>query len=163
MSPLNLVPNWLLFLIIGGLSAGALLQQARVSNARASTARARTDLAAYKGSVAETTRILQAANDRNHIADLNRKQEAIDAKEVRITRLTSDASGALRSLDSLRGAVRIAADRDSVPGTASTSGDQPASAQAVVFLECAAAFVELAKTADGHANDVQTLSDAWPR
>lgn len=163
MNPLNLVPNWLLFLIIGGLSAGVLFQQVRVSNAQASTQRAKADMAIYRGSVAETTRLLQAANDRSHIADLNRKQEAMDAKDVRITRLASDASGALRSLDGLRSAVRIAAHRDSVPGAAIPTDDQPASAQAVVFLECAAAFVGLAKTADGHASDVQTLNDAWPR
>ena len=163
MSPLNLIPNWLLFLIIGMLSAGVMFQQVRVSNAQASTQQARADMATYKGSVAETTRLLQAANDRSHMADLNRKQEAMDAKDVRITRLASDAAGALHSLDGLRSAVRIAARRDSVPGAPISSDDQPTPAQAVVFLECAAAFVDLAKTSDGHASDVQTLSDAWPR
>ena len=163
MSPLNLVPNWLLFLIIGGLSAGVGVQQVRVSNAQASTARAHTDLANYKGSVAETTRLLQAANDRSHFADLNRKQEAMDAKDVRNIQLSADASGALRSLDGLRRAIRLAARGDPVPGTTTAPDDQPASAVGQLLIECATAFVGLAKAADGHASDVQTLNDAWPR
>ena len=163
MNPLNLVPNWLLFLIIGGLSAGVMFEQVRVSNAHASTERAKSDLATYKGSVAETTRILQAANDRSHIADLNRKQEAIDAKDVRITQLAADASGALHGLDSLRNAVHIAARSDPMPNAATAPGDQPAAAEGVIFLECAAQLVGMASAADSYASDVQTLTDAWPR
>lgn len=36
-------------------------------------------------------------------------------------------------------------------------------ASLAVFGDCAARLGELAQAADGHANDVQTLSEAWPK
>ena len=36
-------------------------------------------------------------------------------------------------------------------------------ALAAVLTECTGAYREMAHTADGHANDVQTLTGAWPK
>ena len=163
MNPLNLVPNWLLFLIIGGLSAGVGVQQMRVSNAQASTARAHTDLATFKGSVAETTRLLQAANDRSHIADLNRKQEAMDAKDVRNKKLAVAAAGTQRSLDRLRSAINLATGSDPVPGTTIAACTQPAAAFRAVLLECATQLEQVGVAADGHVSDLEADSSTQHR
>lgn len=159
----DLVPSWLYAAAIALLLVVMLGQRVQVSNAKAAQSRSAKDLADYKLSVSESTRILQAANDRKAIAQLTRQKEAADAAKTREATLRDDAAGARTELDWLRNAVRIASRRDPVPGTAASSDDQHAATQGVVFLECAAAFTELAGKAGGHASDVETLTDSWPR
>lgn len=154
---------WMLGLGLVAALATAGIERTRAADARTDAATARKDFADCKLSVSETTRILQAANDRKAMAQLTRQKEAADAAKTREAALRGDADVARAELDRLRGAVGLAARRDPVPGAAADSDDQHAATQAVVFLECAAAFTELARTADGHAGDQQTLTENWPR
>lgn len=73
----------------------------------------------------------------------------------------ADADNARAELDRLRDDLRASA----VPasGDACTAADQRATTVSDVLAQCAAAYTSLARTADGHANDVRTLSDAWPK
>lgn len=83
-----------------------------------------------------------------------RKAEARSAQNKR------DADGLHAELDRLRG------DLATVPGRIRNATreavDQYAATATVVFEQCTARYAELAKVADGHASDVQTLMDAWP-
>ena len=83
-----------------------------------------------------------------------RKAEARSAQNKR------DADSLHAELDRLRG------DLATVPGRIRNATreavDQYAAAATVVFEQCTARYAELAKVADGHASDVQTLMDAWP-
>ncbi len=73
----------------------------------------------------------------------------------------ADADNARAELDRLRDDLRASA----VPasGDACTAADQRAATLAELFGQCAGAYTSLARTADGHANDVRTLTDAWPK
>lgn len=84
-----------------------------------------------------------------------RKAEARSAQNKR------DADSLHTELDRLRG------DLATVPGRIRNATreavDQYAAAATVVFEQCTARYAELAKVSDGHASDVQTLMDAWPK
>lgn len=72
-----------------------------------------------------------------------------------------------RDADSLHSELdRLRSDLATVPGRIRNATreavDQYAAAATVVFEQCTARYAELAKVADGHASDVQTLMDAWP-
>lgn len=86
---------------------------------------------------------------------------ALRKAEARAAQNKRDADGLRDELDGLRG------DLATVPGrirnATSEAVDQYAAAATVVFEQCTARYAELAKVADGHASDVQTLMDAWPQ
>jgi hypothetical protein len=159
----DLVPSWLYVVAVTLLLVGLLGQRVQVSNAKANVARSAQALSDYKLSVSETTRILQADNDRKALAQLTRQKEAADAAKTREAVLRGDADGARTELDRLRHALRVATRRDPVSGTTAPAADQPAATKTVVFLDCAAALTDMARAADGHASDTKTLIDSWPR
>lgn len=73
----------------------------------------------------------------------------------------ADADGARSELERLRDDLRASAGPSG--DAACTAADQRATTVSDVLAECAAAYTSLARTADGHANDVRTLTDAWPK
>ena len=159
----RLVPGWVPLSVIALLLVGLLGQRVQVSNAKARVAHADQALAEYKLSVSETTRILQADADRKKTAQLVQQKEAADAAHAREAKLRDDAAGARTELERLRGAIAAATRRDLVPSAAAGAADQPASPVAELLGACAAEVQELAGIADGHASDVRTLIDSWPR
>lgn len=169
---LDLIPTWLLAAAIALLGVMWGAEAMRLAHAReltseavAKVARTEAELADYKATVAETTRILQADNDRKRIAQLVQQKEAADAAKIRENGLRADADGARLQLDRLRVALRkaIAARGDPVPGAPADANDQPAATVGQLFLECAAAYADMAAKAGGHASDVQTLTESWPK
>jgi hypothetical protein len=159
----DLVPGWIYAAAIALLLFFMLGQRVQVSNAKAAQARSAKDLADYKLSVSEATRILQAANDRKAAENTARQLEATNAARTRETILRNDAAGARSELERLRGAIRLAARRDPVPGTSASADDQHASTEGKLLAQCAAEYQQLGEAADGHASDVQTLIESWPR
>ena len=84
-----------------------------------------------------------------------RKAEARAAQNKR-------AADALRSeLDGLRGDLADVPER--IRSATREAVDQYAATATVVFGECAARYSELAVSATGHASDVRTMMDAWPK
>jgi len=71
------------------------------------------------------------------------------------------ADSALRELAGLR------TDLASVPGRIQLASreavNQYAATATAVFEQCTARYQRLAEAADGHASDVQTLTEGWPR
>lgn len=81
------------------------------------------------------------------------------ARRAQVSR--ADADNARAELDRLRDDLRASA----VPasGDACAAADQRAATLEELFAECAGAYTGMARTAKGHADDVRTLTDAWPK
>lgn len=96
-------------------------------------------------------------------ADIRRLDNTITAQRAATTRavaLRRDRDRAHSELERLR----IALQRD-LPGSgdAATACTERTNTARELFLECAAALVEMGGRADRHANDAQALMDAWPK
>ena len=86
---------------------------------------------------------------------------AIKKAEARAAQNKRDADRLRTELDGLRGDLADVPER--IRSATREAVDQYAATATVVFGECAARYSELAAAATGHASDVQTLMDAWPR
>ena len=88
-------------------------------------------------------------------------QEALNAARTREVSLRRERDAARTESDGLREQSAAAARRlaDAPHATvldyATTAGE--------LLADCSRGYQELAATADGHANDVRTLIEAWPR
>lgn len=94
--------------------------------------------------------------DTARLANLNSLQKAAEARALALRNL---ASNARRESDGLRGAL-VTLSRQ--PATDTATSNQRATAVGELLAECSDQYQTLAATADRHASDVQTLSDAWP-
>lgn len=159
----DLVPGWVYAAVIALLLVGVLGQRVQVSNAKANVARSAKDLADYKLSVSETTRILQAATDRKAAENNARQLEATNAARTREAALRGAADDLRLERDRLLDAIRIASRGYPVPRAAGTAKAEPADPIADVLGQCTAEVQELAGASDAHASDVQTLIESWPR
>lgn len=154
--------NWK-WVVIAALVLALGGQQLRVSNAKSAAAQAHIDLANYKTSVAESTRILQAANDRKAAENNARQLEATNAARTREAALRGAADDLRLERDRLLNAIRIASRRDPVPRAATAAKAEPADPIADVLGACTAEVQELAGAADAHASDLRTMIESWPR
>jgi len=88
------------------------------------------------------------------------KDAAIQEAHDRAEQNRADADTARTAADSLR------RDLAGVPARISTAAsaavDEYAAAATVVFEQCSAEVAELARAADGHANDARMMWEAWP-
>lgn len=159
----KLIPWWVQPLIIATLLMGLLGQRVQVSNAKANVARSAEALANYKLSVSETTRILQATNDRKAAENTARQLEAANAARTREAALRGAADDLRLERDRLLDAIRIASRRDPVPRATGAAKAEPANPIADVLGACTAEVQELAGASDAHASDLRTMIDAWPR
>lgn len=66
-----------------------------------------------------------------------------------------------KSSDSLRNTAN--AIRLGLPLATVEAARTAADAFAAVFTDCQRRYIEVARAADGHANDVRTLEEAWPQ
>lgn len=68
-------------------------------------------------------------------------------------------------LDAAQQRLRIALNtvRGTIPSQPDSAVDRTAHAALAVFGECADEVGRLAEAADGHASDVRTLTEAWPK
>lgn len=86
---------------------------------------------------------------------------AVKKAEARAAQNKRDADALRAELDGLRGDIADVPER--IRSATREAVDQYAAAATVVFGECAARYSELAVSATGHASDVQTMMDAWPK
>ena len=87
--------------------------------------------------------------------------DAVKKAEARAAQNKRDADRLRTELDGLRGDLADVPDR--IRNASREAVDQYAATATVVFGECAARYSELAGTAAGHASDVQTMMEAWPK
>lgn len=88
-------------------------------------------------------------------------QDAQAAAQTRAQVARRDADRARSELDRMRDT--LSATRGGVPGESPGACAVRADAGADVLAQCAAAYQELARAADGHANDALMLQQAWPK
>lgn len=86
---------------------------------------------------------------------------AVKKAEARMAQNKRDADGLRGELDGLRGDLATVPDR--IRNATREAVDQYAAAATIVFEQCTRRYAEVAERADGHASDVQTLMDAWPK
>jgi hypothetical protein len=95
-------------------------------------------------------------------AALNKRVTDAEGKADERTKLQQGLNAAVgASADRLQHAidgVRAGSDTATVEALRATTA-----ALATVFQDCSGRYREVAKNADGHASDVQTLIEAWPR
>jgi chitodextrinase len=135
-------------LLVGITIGGTLTHPVhRAINDRATVAPQRATLKAIEAAQAETTRLQEQAD------------EAAKQAARRIQSNARAAAGARSELDRLRDTIASSepAGADSCPATA-----HRAATLATVFGECATALEDMARKADGHANDALRLWETWP-
>lgn len=97
--------------------------------------------------------------------ETRRQREVTHAQQQAADRASlarRDADSARAELDRLRNDITTAR-ADAVPGSACPASDRRAATAEHLLAECSAAYQGLARTADGHAGDVRTLMQAWPK
>lgn len=87
-------------------------------------------------------------------------QKAQNDATKRQKTLAADAAAARGAADSLRDDLRAV--RASLPTLTREAVDRYADTASIVFADCIREYQGLAKAADGHAGDQQTLDDGWP-
>ena len=88
-------------------------------------------------------------------------QEALNAARIRENTLRRDVAAAGAQSDGLREQAAEAARRLAAAPPAAVL--EYATAVNQLFADCSRSYQELAGKADGHAADVRTLIEAWPR
>lgn len=86
---------------------------------------------------------------------------ALRKAEARAAQNKRDADSLRDQLDGLRGDLATVPDR--IRNATREAVDQYATTASVVFDQCVRRYSEVAGAAQGHASDVQTLMDAWPK
>lgn len=107
--------------------------------------------------------VLQAqATTRAQEQSITRKyQKALNAAQTRQTILRADADSARAESDRLREQSAGAARRIAAAPPAAVA--EYATAATELLNQCQRSYQGLAAAADGHASDVRTLIEAWPR
>ena len=118
----------------------------------------------YQKAVAEYNVKLLAAKE---AADQRERELAAQIQEAQANGLKREetirtlAAAVGKSSDSLRDTAN--AIRVGLPNATVEAARTAADAFAAVFTECQQRYVEVARAADGHASDVRTLEEAWPK
>ena len=118
----------------------------------------------YQKAVAEYNVKLLAAKE---AADKREQELTTQVQEAQANGLKREetikalAAAVGKSSDSLRNTAN--AIRLGLPHATVEAARTAADAFATVFSECQGRYGELAAKADGHASDVQTLMEAWPK
>ena len=112
--------------------------------------------AANSAAVAAAT--AQAMEDTNQMQ--RKKDAALQQATKRAQENASAAAAARAERDGLRNQINTAT--SALPTATCSSARSYAATAAAVFEHWAAALEELATTADGHATDSRTLTNAWP-
>ncbi len=86
---------------------------------------------------------------------------AIKKAEARAAQNKRDADALRGELDGLRGDLADVPSR--IRSATREAVDQYAAAATAVFEHCARRYSDMAQAAAGHASDVKTLMDAWPK
>lgn len=120
----------------------------------AEIAEIRLDQAIARGDAIATARAAETTFNR-------RIEEARNAATVREIALRRDATAARAESDGLRGQLADAARR--IAEAPEPAVREYAAMVSELFGECSRRYTALAGQADGHASDVRTLMEAWPR
>ena len=157
---LNIVPKWVWLAVVAALSATSCKLKWDNSGLSLEIEKGKTYVAQLE------TSIIQANKDRVQqlVENEQRARAAEQAASSRQRALLADASAARAELDGLRSALEAhTAPRLSASAASFAPGLDYTDPVPELFLQCSSRYIDLAAKADGHANDVKTLVDAWPK
>lgn len=148
----DIVPGWMYALICAGLFGWGGINQYRANSAQATIAQMKSDHA-------EAVNIAQqqAADQTKSLQE--QKDAAIQEAQTRAAENAAAAGRARSELDRLR---KQSAGGVGQAGASHAACVEYAAAANDVLGECAGALAFLAEKADGHVNDIRTLTGAWP-
>ncbi len=92
------------------------------------------------------------------VKQVQEAQDAANLREQTIKKLSDDLTVTNRKLRDTTATLRSKLSTDSLDAVRKT-----ADAALTVFGECQERYTAMGENATGHANDVVTLSDAWPK
>jgi hypothetical protein len=151
------VPVLTLSLLAAALASALSAGGAWFWQANAYTAR----IAAMEKAQAEQTAIAVTKALDDTVKLQRKKDAALKAAETRAAALHAAAAGAAAESDSLR--AQLAEARMRLPDATLAACREYAISLSTVLDQCQARHRELAGKADGHAADVRTLLESWPR
>lgn len=124
---------------------------------------ARHDAAVAKLQKDHATAVTKAVEEARADEQRYRKgvENALAQAQKRLVSERAAADRARLERDGLR--HELAASRDKIPDATRDSLNQYAATLSGLFDQCAASYSDLARQAQGHASDVRTLTDAWPK
>lgn len=157
---LNLVPKWVWLALVAALSATSCKLKWDNSGLSLEIEKGKTYVAQLEKSIAKanTARVQQLVENEQ------RARAAEQAASSRQRTLLADAGAARVELDRLRSALEShTSPRLTASGVTFAPSLDYADPVPELFLQCTARYIDLAAKADGHANDVKTLVDAWPK
>lgn len=156
----NLIPKWVWLAVVAALSATSCKLKWDNSGLSLEIEKGKTYVAQLEKSIAQakTARAQQLAENEQ------RARVAEVAASNRQRALLDDARSARAELDGLRAALEVyTGPRLTASGTTKAANTIYTDPVPELLLQCADRYLEVARAADGHANDVKTLIDAWPK
>ena len=117
-------------------------------------------IADIKAAHTQAARLASEETARNFRAITTKYEGALNAARTRETVLRRNADLARTESDGLRSQLTDAARRIAAAPPASVA--EYATTVSHLFSDCSRRYQELGVQADGHANDVRTLVEAWP-
>ncbi len=160
LTMLNLVPKWAWAALVATLAATSCKLKWDNSGLSLEIEKGKTYVAQLEKS------IIQANADRVQqlVENEQRARMAEAAASNRQRTLLADANAARVELDRLHTALEAhTAPRLTASAATIAPGLDYADPVPELFIQCTARYIDLAAKADGHANDVKTLVDAWPK
>jgi hypothetical protein len=157
---LNLIPNWLLAALVATLAATSCKLKWDNSGLSLEIEKHATHIAQLETSIAQTTALAQRQS-----ADFERTAREAERQAVaRASVARRDAASANAELERLQLALAgYTSPRLSASAVTFAPGIDYTDPVPELFLDCSRRYIELAIKADGHVNDVQTLTGAWPQ
>jgi multidrug resistance efflux pump len=157
---LDLIPKWVWAALVATLAATSCKLKWDNSGLTIEIEKGKTYVAQLETAIAQSNEASAQALAAN---EAKARQAERDAS-VRMAALSRDAAAAKSERDRLRVAVAAyTAPRLTALGKSLAPELDHASPFPELFLQCTDRYVELAAKADGHASDVRTLIDAWPK
>lgn len=162
MMPVSVVASWRLWAIplIAAAAAGYaawFIQAVRLDAVKSEHAR---ETAAQRARLeAAKTAAMEAARAQELVLN-TRINEATHAHQKALAQARADGRAARTELERLRDTL---ANPYRLPGDSSGAGRLDTDPARELLGDCAAAYLDLAEQADGHAADVRLLLDGWPR
>ena len=156
----NLIPKWVWVALVATLSATSCKLKWDNSGLSLEIEKGKTYVAQLENSIAQanTARAQQLAENEQ------RARVAEVAASNRQRALLADARAAAVELDGLRSALAAyTSPRLTASATTKAPGTVYTDPVPELLLQCADRYLEVARAADGHASDVKTLMDAWPK
>jgi len=161
MNPLDYIPKFVWAALVAVLAATSCKLKVDNNGLTLEIEKGKTHVANLETSIARASE--QAAAQTALFTQQARAAE--QKRSEREKALLADSASARNELERLRVAVSQASTMYSLRSSASTiaPGLDVADPFPELFIQCSERYIDMARIADGHANDAKALIEAWPK